>query len=748
MTIFRRLLLLLALPALFAAAGCASTRSETAPPYTVYLCTPEASEAVYAVYRWNPAEAGKDYASYAWAPAEIVVELTDGDSWEGFNRAMFAVNRFGIFYVVRPIGWFWGAVFPKPVMECIDNFSENLCFPGRAVSCMLQNRWEDAGVESLRFLSNTTIGIAGLFDVADTWFELYPRGETFGQVFETWGVGMGPTLVLPLCAATNVRDHVGSVFDVLFDLKTYIPFTYGLSAGTRVNRAVRDFRPVYRLFKANADPYEIFKEFSAVQRRLDQDDWVLIMRLADKERRLAAKAEAEAVKVAANARSAEAVLPPAPEVAAAAAAEPDFRPPAWLSGKLVVLPEFRSEDPFADTVRVMKFEPQHDDSKTWTSLSPWNRDFTSLAKEPAVAALRPGMDPVEYYFWLPKDAAKKTAAPLVFVLPGIGSHHTSRTAVALAEVLHDAGYAVAILPSTFCWNFYQSMHPAPFPGYSPVDAKALRELMIQVCGQLGAEYDFTPSSTSVVGYSMGALHALFLADLEAKEDFLRIDRYVALNPPVDLVHALSEIDACARIARGWDLAKVKRVFPDGFAKIMLAGGTVAPFFHDDAPSDFDYRTHLSPEQSKLLVALAFRYTLRDVLMIAARDRRWETRSAYEKNGRTQFYLEADRVSFEEYMEQYVIPACADYLGEPLDRRELGRRAGLRGIENTLRTNRKIAVLHTLDDILVSDADRRYLDQTLGSRLTWFSHGAHLGHLYYTSVHQEILRHLPPAGNAP
>lgn len=689
-----------------------------------------------------PEQTAKCAAEREWTPAEIVVEWSDADPWEGFNRSMFEVTRVGTLYVLRPIGWLWGGILPRPAIRCINNAAENLSFPGRTFSCLLQNRWQDGGVESLRFLTNITLGVGGLFDPADDWFELYPRGETFGQVFECWGIGSGRTLVLPMCTATNVRDHVGSIFDMAFDIKTYLP--YGASTGAGVNRAVYEFRPVYRMLKANADPYEIFKEYSTVNRRLDQEDWRL-------QRRLAAAA-----------------APAAPVGPLASIAVPR---PEGIHGRIVELADYRPEHPLPDTVRVIRFQPQTDETSWWTHLSPWNSDFTSYAKIPELPAIRENAPAMEYYYWPARARTGERKAPLAFVLPGIGSHHTSQTAVAMAEVLYQQGFAVVILPSAFCWSFYESRHPAPLPGYTPDDAGAVRETMKKVLAQLAEDYDFTPDGVSVVGYSMGGLHALFIAAAEEREDTLRIDRVVAINPPVDLIYALRAVDRCAATARGWPFEKVGKVFADGFGKVTADMKKVSPFFDPPpakaasvhagaaacaetaevkpAPPAFDYRSHLSTDQAQLLAALSFRYALRDVLMVAARDRRVEfaPEYAYKWSSRTGFYLKADEIGFEDYLERFILPEYRKRLGEEIACEELGRRAGLRAIETTLRDNPKITVLHTLDDFLVSDADRRYLDAALGDRIVWFDHGSHLGNLYYVRLHRELLDRLivpPPA----
>lgn len=669
-----------------------------------------------------------------WVPADYAAQFGDADPWEGFNRSMFAVNNFGMFYLVRPVGWLWGSIFPRPVIKCLDNASENLTFPAKCFAALSQAKWQSGGVEFLRFLTNTTIGIAGLFDPADAWFDLWPREETFGQAFETWGIGSGYTLVLPLSSSTNVRDTVGSVFDTALDVKTYLP--YGVSTFAGVNRAVNSFRPYSRLIRANADPYEVYKEFSLVGRQLKQRDWALEMRRKGAKMKELAK---------------QGKLPK-PQ-------DPPVERPAGINGRVVLLRDYRPENPYADTTRVAMFVPQGDESSIWTQLSPWNTDFTERAEWRSIPPLRAGADDMEYYFWRSPDQAKKNRAPLVFLLPGIGAHHSSPSAVAMAEVLYSQGYAVVILPSVFSYNYFQSRLMTPLPGYTPRDAQSLRHTMKRVLNGLEGEKPskrFVPESISVVGMSLGGLDALHIAAQEEKHDTLNIRKFVAINPPVDLLYALERVDECGRAVRGKPAAEVEKIFSDAFGKGMALGARNAPF-RDPLPvrptydvpeaplnNQFDYRTGLSETEAKLLVALSFRFSLRDTMMVAYRDERLAPnmpRMVYGWSDRTRFYLDVDRISFRKYVGSYMVPMVNQLTPQRVTLEEISEQSGLRAVEPTLRGNDKVHVLHTLDDFLVSDADRTYLDGVLGDKVTWFSRGGHLGNLYYGQLQQILVNQL-------
>ncbi len=690
-----------------------------------------------------------------WTPAEYTQTFGDTDPWEGFNRSMFCVTDFGIKYFIRPVGWMWGAIFPRPFVYRMDMASENLLFPARSVSCMLQNRWKDAGIEFSRFLINTTLGLVGFFDPAREWFDLIPRDEDFGQAFASWGCGPGYTLVLPFLMATNTRDHIGGIFDTVFDLKTYIPY-WGSYAFT-INTAVKNYRTMENLMEAYADPYEIYKEYNVLNRQLAILDWKFKMQMALLDAKKKAEAEAEA---------AEGKTPPEPAKPLPSVVRKPVPPPRpeGISGKIISLGDYQSEDPWTDSVRSVEMQPQTQNTSFWVHLSPWNDDFVNCGEKRSLPAIFPKADDLNYRFWRSPDPAKYHKAPLVVLLPGIGGHYTNATAEAIAELLNRHGYAVLLLSNVYCFDFYGSRLTGKLPGYTPDDAESLRQTVSAILTDLAKNVReskrFEPETLSMAGYSMGGLHALHIASMEEKKPILNLHKVVAINPPADLVYALTEVDRARLAAKGLSRDEVVQFYSDAFAKTMLAS-TVWKSWQNTpkAPQKttewrlaelplavtMDYRTRLAMQQSQILAATSFGFVLREVMMVACRDKRLgglENKFNYKWNERTAFYLKVDSMGFTGYLNELVLPICRENLKrKDATIQELAHITGLRGIEPTLRNNRKVSILHNLNDFLISDRDRRYLDEVMGDRITWFDQGGHLGNLYRGEWQQELLDRL-------
>ena len=132
------------------------------------------------------------------------------DPFEGFNRAMYSFNSGVDTVLTKPLAKAYDAITPEPVQNCISNVFDNLRTPISALNNLLQGKVQDACSETARFLINTTVGLAGCFDVAKM-AGLERKSEDFGQTLGKWGVPSGSYLVLPLLGPSNVRDALSLV---------------------------------------------------------------------------------------------------------------------------------------------------------------------------------------------------------------------------------------------------------------------------------------------------------------------------------------------------------------------------------------------------------------------------------------------------------------------------------------------------------------------------------------------------------
>jgi phospholipid-binding lipoprotein MlaA len=135
--------------------------------------------------------------------------LAAQDPLEKVNRGVWGVNMAADKVVIKPATKVYRAVAPQPVRQGVSNFFANLAEPWSMVNNLLQGKPKRAGQNLERFVVNSTIGVAGLFDRASK-MGVRPAPEDFGQTMARWGVNGGPYLVLPLLGPSTLRDGVGS----------------------------------------------------------------------------------------------------------------------------------------------------------------------------------------------------------------------------------------------------------------------------------------------------------------------------------------------------------------------------------------------------------------------------------------------------------------------------------------------------------------------------------------------------------
>ncbi|MEE9544632.1 MAG: VacJ family lipoprotein [Rhodospirillales bacterium] len=132
------------------------------------------------------------------------------DPLEPMNRVFFDVNEFLQDYLLRPISKAYVFLLPAPVRTAFGNALDNLRSPVVLANDLMQGEGGRALDTFGRLAVNSTAGVGGLFDVADS-LGMEKHEEDFGQTLGTWGVGEGFYLVLPLFGPSSPRDAFGKL---------------------------------------------------------------------------------------------------------------------------------------------------------------------------------------------------------------------------------------------------------------------------------------------------------------------------------------------------------------------------------------------------------------------------------------------------------------------------------------------------------------------------------------------------------
>ena len=196
------------------------------------------------------------------SPNDSFESQISADPYEGINRKVYAFNNTVDKAIVRPVAVGYHSIVPDPAERSISNFLSNLNEPLYIVNNLLQGKIDRALSSTYRFILNSTIGIGGLFDVADTYYGVEVANEDLGETLAAWGVKPGPYLMLPFLGPSNARDLLGFIGEVNYEQYDIISDDTSTSTALNILNVV-DIRTsllgIDRLINQQLDPYAFIK---------------------------------------------------------------------------------------------------------------------------------------------------------------------------------------------------------------------------------------------------------------------------------------------------------------------------------------------------------------------------------------------------------------------------------------------------------------------------------------------------------
>lgn len=150
-------------------------------------------------------------------PGVVMAGSDQADLLEDYNRVMFSFNEKADRWVLKPVAKGYRYVTPDFFERGVSRMFSNLGEVLNVVNDLLQGKVGQAGNDGGRLLINSTIGIAGFFDVAKHAGLERSDGEDFGQTFGVWGVGEGAYVVLPFWGPSTLRDTPSLLLDSVFN---------------------------------------------------------------------------------------------------------------------------------------------------------------------------------------------------------------------------------------------------------------------------------------------------------------------------------------------------------------------------------------------------------------------------------------------------------------------------------------------------------------------------------------------------
>ena len=139
-------------------------------------------------------------------------QILANDPMEGYNRSMYKFNYNFDKYFFIPVVDTYEFILPTVAQTGVTNFFNNINEGRTFYNSLLQAKGKKAAITLGRFVTNSTLGLAGLFDPASN-MGMKRQTEDFGQTLGVWGVGHGPYFVLPVLGPGTTRSATGFVVD-------------------------------------------------------------------------------------------------------------------------------------------------------------------------------------------------------------------------------------------------------------------------------------------------------------------------------------------------------------------------------------------------------------------------------------------------------------------------------------------------------------------------------------------------------
>ncbi len=606
-------------------------------------------------------------------------EFVGKDTCEKFNRKVFTFNLKANKYIIRPINVVWASIMPQYGIDRVQNFYTNIKFPIRLVGCLLQKDFKSSKTETVRFLTNTTLGGAGLYDIAQSRFKIEPHPEDVEQALAYHNIKKGPYLVIPIVAQGNTRDIVGQVLDLPLNPTAYIVGPVALaSTGLSLINSTTTMQPIYKMADGYADPYEVSKQLFGIDKYIKNTN-------LDRSEVFDAKV-LEVKKASQN-------------VVNISNINKNIDLKADIN-----LPNYNPQGPEIDALRSMLFDSQKLNNSMWSELSVWNKDFSKKIKTSSVN-IDPARPNYKYRYILQRD--KK--APLAILYPSIGEGSMSNQSNVFAKILYDEGYSVVILGSSFQWEFSKSMPKNYAPGLPLQDAKKLRLVTYKILTNLELKKGHKFDKKIIVGTSFGGLTTLFVAAQEETENTLGISNYIAINPPIEMFFALSKLD---KYCQNWQ---------NSSSDIKLRAAITAKKVIQVAQTDYNKNSQdaiialpFTEDESKLAISYATKLKLSNLVFTLENESKVENNNLYET---------INNMSFYDYAQRYLVNTQDKKI------EQLTYDSSLYSLVNFLKRNKKYKIYHTLDDCFVNKQQLIWLKTQSDNKSVFFSNGSHLGSLY-------------------
>lgn len=676
----------------------------------------------------EPVRQQSKYPDYAYA-------YLGPDKFEKMNRKIFAFNLGLNKYAIRPVHILWSSIMPEYGIERIQYAYRNIEYPKRLVSNLIQGDFKTCGTETVRFLTNTTIGVGGMFDPAKKYFKIEPSTEDMEQALTKCKCNSGSYIVLPVISGTTPRGAAGKLLDISLNPTTYVatPVLAMVKAGLTVNRTSY-IQPFIKMIESTyADPYDIAKKAYGIDNyiKCQNYDRKEILEKAFKEIKEPQENNYEAPEFVEHKQDLiEAQNEPEKKEHDGRLTVTDIVQCGSNIDNVVlnsynannsklmadmILFDYNPQNPVVDSMRTALFSLPEIHKSMWNELSIWNRSFAEKIKTSSVN-ITPDKENYKFRYIMQKDKN----SPVAIIYPSIGEGIMSEHSVIFAKIFYDAGYSVIIQGSHFQWEFVKSMPDTYKPGIPPQDAEYLKLTTAKIIDKLEKKYNCTFKEKMLFGTSFGALTTLFLADKEYKENTLGITKYISVCPPVELLYAMDQVD---KNSEEWSKNP-----NDLKNRVAITAAKIIQLL-DMKENNQDINLEIlrfSEEEGKIITGFIMHQKLSDLIF---------TLEKTPTNKKTDIYQTINNMNYRDYAQKYLLNANYKTFND------LGNDTSLLSLTDFLQNSNNYKIYHSLDDYLVNQSQLKKLKIYSGKKTLLFSNGAHLGFMYKPEFIDDLKREI-------
>lgn len=339
-----------------------------------------------------------------------------------------------------------------------------------------------------------------------------------------------------------------------------------------------------------------------------------------------------------------------------------------------------------------------------------------------------------------------TPSPLVFLIAGTGSGYDSTRMDYLKRLFWQAGMHVIVLSSPTNHDFIAAASRSGLPGIAAEDARDLHTAMSMALETARDELDLEITGYRLAGFSLGALHAAFVAELDSHLGQFDFQRVLLLNPPVDLYASIRRLDALSytRIAGVSDNDSFYEHIFQKLSRHFASRG------NSDIQTSIFEEIQSSPEaltdpELAMLIGAVFRFAAADInfmsdLINGGGHYAPANETLKVSTSLTPYLRRALFCDFSCYVQTQLLPEWQSRNAEG-DLEQMAEQTSLRHLRDFLHDSTNIAAVSNARELILTEGDYQFLADTFGERAFLYPNGGHGGNLDYGPVAERYLEFL-------